>query len=109
MNVLAVDKQKVELFNRIEEQLLEKFGRTFPSTDDEIGDDEYLDRERLFNVLIKWIDFWISERPLLIKQTNVVLEMKKHICDARINRLLNESKVWNLEDDIKHHFREIIK
>ena len=96
------------LMSRIEDQMLEKFNIKYPDNEFiKSKNPDYLDREEMFNLLTEWIDFWLSEKPIIKKEATVLI-MKSEVCDTRINLLLKQARDWDMEKDVRLYFIDLL-
>jgi len=94
------------LLSRIEDQMIEKFQKKFPLI--KTKDPQYIDENELFDLVIEWIDFWISEKPQIMKVPKSVLVMKKLVCEKRIEILIDFAEKYNIAEAIKLYFIDVL-
>lgn len=89
----------IELLSRIEDQLLEKFDRVFTK----VPKSGAIDREEMFQILVDWMDFWLSEK-IISKFPNPVVDMKNHICDIRIGFIMDKARKCKMDEALQAYF-----
>ena len=89
----------IQLLSRIEDQLIERFNETFRQ-EQKTGP---ITRDEMFDIFIKWMDFWISQK-MVSKFPNPVVDMKNHVCDLRIGFILDKARKWDMDEAVKAWF-----
>lgn len=89
----------IELLSRIEDQLIDKFNETFRK----IPKDGTLDRDGMFEIMVEWMEFWVSQK-IVSKFPNPIVDMKNHVCDLRIAFILDKARKWQMDEAVKACF-----
>lgn len=94
----------MELLSRIEDQAIDKFNKTF-RTDRKTG---AITQAEMYEIFIKWMDFWISEKTIS-KYPNPVVDMKNHVCDLRIGFIMDKARKYKMEEALKAKYQTLCK
>ena len=94
------------LLSRIEDQMIEKFQKKFPLI--KTKNPQFIDENELFDLIIEWIDFWICEKPQVMKIPTTVLMMKKLVCEKRIEILIDFAEKHKIAEAIKLYFIDVL-
>jgi hypothetical protein len=107
----AVYSHYAELTSRIEDQLIKKFNDKFDhEKNNTMADKLNLNEKELTNMMIRWLDYWIEERPCVMKDENEypVLSIKNHLCDIRIKAIYNQSIKWRIDKNLIEHYNGLL-